>query len=381
MTHPFPTDPIAAVSHPDPYPYYAALRSRGDLQRDDALGLWLALGADTVDRLLREPAARVRPPDEPVPRFLLGRRAGAVFGALARMNDGARHAAPRARVEALLPRIERVPGDPELRRIAEAMALPWRRDGDPDALDDMLRRLPATIVAAALGVPEADRPAWVRATAAWVAGLSAHADAATRAGALDAMDELLDRLARLGVHDGDDAAAHVALLMQPHEATAGLLGAGLLRLARSAALCEAAANGTLDLAAFGAEVLRHDPPVQNTRRTLADDVALAGCRMGAGDSVLVVLAAAERDPRRHPEPDRFRLDRVQPPALGLGAGPHRCPGGSFALRIAAAGWHALARGTPPDRLAALAERVRWRPSPNVRIAVFGRAVEAGGVAS
>jgi hypothetical protein len=43
MTHPFPTDPIAAVSHPDPYPYYAALRSRGDLQRDDALGLWLAL--------------------------------------------------------------------------------------------------------------------------------------------------------------------------------------------------------------------------------------------------------------------------------------------------------------------------------------------------
>jgi phosphopantothenoylcysteine decarboxylase/phosphopantothenate--cysteine ligase len=113
------------------------------------------------------------------------------------------------------------------------------------------------------------------------------------------------------------------------------------------AIAKQAANGTLDLAAFGAEVLRHDPPVQNTRRTLADDVALAGCRMGAGDSVLVVLAAAERDLRRHPEPDRFRLARVQPPALGLGAGPHRCPGGSFALRIA----------------------------------VFGRAVEAGGVAS
>jgi hypothetical protein len=55
-----------------------------------------------VDLVLREPAARVRPPAEPVPRFLLGTRAGAVFGALARMNDGDRHAAQRKRVEALL---------------------------------------------------------------------------------------------------------------------------------------------------------------------------------------------------------------------------------------------------------------------------------------
>ena len=381
MTPPYPANPIAAVSHPDPYPYYGALRDGADLQRDDALGLWLAVGAAAVDRMLREPAARVRPPAEPVPRFLLGRRAGGVFGALARMNDGPRHAAPRARVEALLPHIERGLGDAGLARIADPMALPWRQHGDLDALDDMVRHLPATVVAAALGVPAADRPAWVGATAAWVAGLSAHADAATRAGALDAMDDLLDRLAQLGVVDDDDAAAHVALLMQPHEATAGLLGAGMLRLARDAALGQAASNGTLDLEAFGAEVLRHDPPVQNTRRTLADDVALADGRMRAGDSVLIVLAAAERDPRRHAEPDRFRLDRAQPPALGLGAGPHRCPGGSFALRIAAAGWQALARGTPADRLAALGERVRWRPSPNVRIALFGSAIEAGGVSS
>ena len=381
MTPPYPADPIAAVSHPDPYPYYGALRDGADLQRDDALGLWLAVGAPAVDRMLREPAARVRPPAEPVPRFLLGRRAGSLFGALARMNDGPRHAAPRARVEALLPRIERGLGDAELAWIADPMALPWRQHGDLDALDDMVRHLPATVVVAALGVPAADRAAWVRATAAWVAGLSAQANAATRAGALDAMDDLLDRLAQLGVVDDDDAAAHVALLMQPHEATAGLLGAGMLRLGRDATLGRAASDGTLDLGAFGAEVLRHDPPVQNTRRTLADDVALADGRMRAGDSVLIVLAAAERDPRRHAEPDRFRLDRVQPPALGLGAGPHRCPGGSFALRIAAAGWHALARGTSADRLAALGERVRWRPSPNVRIALFGSAIEAGGVSS
>jgi hypothetical protein len=62
MPQPPPTDPIAAVAHPDPYPYYAALRSGGSLQRDAALGLWIGVGADVVDLLLREPAARVRPP-------------------------------------------------------------------------------------------------------------------------------------------------------------------------------------------------------------------------------------------------------------------------------------------------------------------------------
>ena len=159
--------------------------------------------------------------------------------------------------------------------------------------------------------------------------------------------------------------------MQPHEATAGWIGAGVLRLARDAALRDAACDGSLDAEAFGSEVLRHDPPVQNTRRTLAADVTIADCALRAGDSVLVVLASAERDPRRHAEPDRFRLDRPRPPSLDLGAGPHRCPGGALALRIACAAWRALVEGTRSDAFAALADRVCWRPSANVRMPVFG----------
>ena len=200
MSHPFPADPIAAVVHPDPYPYYAELRSRGGLQRDDTLGLWIATGADAVDRLLREPAGRVRPPAEPVPRFLLGTRAGAVFGALARMNDGERHIAQRARVEALLQRVDRA-RRADIARIADDLARPWRHDGDPGALDEAIRDLPTTVVAAALGVPEAERPAVVSATAAWVAGLSPRADDAARTAAIAAMDQLLDRLSALGVTD------------------------------------------------------------------------------------------------------------------------------------------------------------------------------------
>ncbi len=42
----FPADPIAAVIHPDPYPYYADLVARRPLYRDAALGLWVAASAD-----------------------------------------------------------------------------------------------------------------------------------------------------------------------------------------------------------------------------------------------------------------------------------------------------------------------------------------------
>jgi hypothetical protein len=42
MTPSHPTDPIAAVTHPDPYPYYARLVAESPLYRDDALGLWVA---------------------------------------------------------------------------------------------------------------------------------------------------------------------------------------------------------------------------------------------------------------------------------------------------------------------------------------------------
>ena len=81
-----PTDPIAAVTHADPYPYYAALAS----YRDDTLNLWVASSPQAIAQVLAHPAARVRPPAEPVPRGLCpGPPARFRF---VRMNDSAEHA-------------------------------------------------------------------------------------------------------------------------------------------------------------------------------------------------------------------------------------------------------------------------------------------------
>lgn len=201
------TDPIAAVRHPDPYAYYAVLRSAAPVHRFERLGLWAVVGSDALDEALNEPQAQVRPPAEPVPRFLLGTPAGEVFAALARMNDGPRHGPQRERVVDLLRRLSMQRLTAGARRAAEQMSRGWRVQRDADAIDRLAQMLPVTAVAAALGLPECDLPSVVQATAEWVTCLSPLADDAGRALGIAAMDRLLAHLATLAVADIDAAAA------------------------------------------------------------------------------------------------------------------------------------------------------------------------------
>jgi len=88
MNVPPPNDPIAAVTHPDPYPYYAALALAERPEWNERLGMWVAANPAHVAAILRHPDARVvAPPDAP-----------AGFADYARFNDGERHAALRAEV-------------------------------------------------------------------------------------------------------------------------------------------------------------------------------------------------------------------------------------------------------------------------------------------
>ena len=117
-------------------------------------------------------------------------------------------------------------------------------------------------------------------------------------------------------------------------------------------------------------MLRHDPPVQNTRRFIVADGLVAGQRMAAGDTVLVVLAAANHDAAANPAPERFDAARASPRTFTLGAGVHGCPGEQLAITIARAGVEQLlARAVP---LAALADAVTYRPSGNLRVPLFAR---------
>ena len=113
------------------------------------------------------------------------------------------------------------------------------------------------------------------------------------------------------------------------------------------------------------ETLRFDPPVQNTRRFVARDGVVAGEAMQESDAILVVLAAANRDPAANPDPDRFDPFRKDRRIFTFGAGGHACPGERLATTIAQAGVEALLRaGIDPNASPASSPIV---PAANLRI--------------
>jgi cytochrome P450 len=173
-----------------------------------------------------------------------------------------------------------------------------------------------------------------------------------------------------GCDDAEIAVANaIGFLFQAHDATAALIGNSLLALARRRDLAKAAAEDQFILRSALAEVIRFDSPVQNTRRYVMRSGDIAGRRVNAGDAILVVLAAANRDPQANERPDQFEIDRVNRKAYTFGLGVHACPGESLAATIATAG---VARVMQSGLdLASLAPLVHYQPSPNVRLPVFG----------
>lgn len=380
-----PADPVAAVTHADPYPFYETLRAGPPLAWDEKLRLWIASRAEVIEpMLLAHGTLRVRPAAEPVPRAIAGSPAGEVFGHLVRMNDGPAHTAHK-------PALQRALAGLDL-GAAHSAALQVARQVQDPSLSDTLFAMPIQAVAHLLGfapeaLPQVDL--WMRDFVACLSPLSTEAQlqrASSAAGALMTRFELLlaggtppsqsgTLLASVLAESAADASRSrallanlVGLLSQTCDATAGLLGNSVAALVREPRLREAARTRD-GLHAIVQETARHDPSVQNTRRFAAEPLTVAGVSLAAGDAVLLVLASANRDPAFNADPDRFTLVRAQRRMLGFGHGAHACPGQALACTLAAAGLEALlARGLDFD---ALRERGwHYRPSANARIPVF-----------
>jgi cytochrome P450 len=74
------------------------------------------------------------------------------------------------------------------------------------------------------------------------------------------------------------------------------------------------------------EAVRFESPVQTFFRTTTRDVEISGTRVGEGEKVLMFLGAANRDPRRWSEPDRYDITRKTSGHVGFGSGIHMCVG-------------------------------------------------------
>ena len=78
------------------------------------------------------------------------------------------------------------------------------------------------------------------------------------------------------------------------------------------------------------ETARFYPPVQNVFRTATTDVVVGNTTIPQGARVELSFAAGNRDPRKFPDPNAYRIDRVTDGHLGFGAGIHTCVGAHLA---------------------------------------------------
>ena len=378
--------PFEAATHIDPYVYYSRLRRQRELVFDADLRLWVASGASVIEAILEHPDCRVRPLHEPIPVAIAQGCAGNIFGRLMRMNEGVQHQCPRMIIEPTLASMG-------TENIAGIVAHVIETLDDPvDNPNELMFRLPVSVIATLLGFASSQLQEVAQLTRDFVACLSPLSDevqlSKANSGAArlrqmfqallsndDKGSGLLSRLCseyQASAWRDDDAliANLIGLLSQTCEATAGLIGNTLIALQRSPDLFEGMQPTPTLVAELVAEVARYDSPVQNTRRFVAQRCMIGDSVLEAGDTVLLLLAAANRDPCANPDPDSLLLKRTQRRNFSFGSGRHECPGQQLALTVASEAVLAWLHRKP----AASACPYRWSylPSLNGRIPQFCR---------
>lgn len=281
-----PRNPVEAVIHPDPYPYYAGLVTSRPIYWDETVGCWIASGAATVAAVLTNELCRVRPPGEQVPTALLGSPAADIFRYLVRMNDGQIHSRIKGAVSSTLQAIDADQIAEESNTWSRLLADEMEPEADPDHLADFAFHLPVYVVASLLGIPREQ----LRQTALWMSDfvrclapqslpeqieqgkeaaghllelLRSVSSMQAAEPAPNGIRSLLREVGQAGYTDGDVAVANgIGLLAQTYEATAGLIGNTLLALARHPDIYEQVQAHPDRLYLVIQEVLRYDPPIQ-----------------------------------------------------------------------------------------------------------------------
>jgi cytochrome P450 len=249
--------------------------------------------------------------------------------------------------------------------LAERLADDAARGGRFDLMADVATPLPVAVIAAILGVPDADAGAfarWGRAVGAGLGGVrsvralhrldAAVADLRALLGGLleerrhDPADDLLSHLAAEDADTHETISLAALLLLAGFETTSSLLGNAVAAMTDAR---EPWAQLAADPARAGdavEESLRFDAPIQFTARTPHETLRIGDRDVAPDTVVMAMLGAAGRDPAVHTDPDVFDLDRpTRDEHLAFSGGIHYCLGAP------------LARLEGRVALAALAERM------------------------
>jgi len=327
----------------DPFGAYARLRDAAPVHvaaGPKGLPVYVLSRYDDVARALKEPetfSSQVAP--APILMFKDPPEHTRLRRTLARAFT------PRA-IDALAPRVE---------ALARELYEPYLAAGGGDFVDAFAHPLPAMVIGEMLGIPTDQRRElrqWsddsIRALGGGI-GLSKEEREVARRGAMQLfalLQEVLDgyrdqpgdtiggELARL-TQRGDLTAEEALFFSQflfvaGHETTTALLACGAALLARQPELLDRLRSTPAQVPRFVEEVLRCTPSLHRLFRRTTRAVALHGVTIPEGATVLLLLGAANRDPRRFAAGDAVAVDADPSGHLAFGGGIHMCLGAPLA---------------------------------------------------
>jgi hypothetical protein len=261
--------------------------------------------------------------------------------------------------------------------------------GGMDVMRDLANPLPATVTAEMLGVPVRDRDQlkeWSADFAEMLGNFQHNPGRARRV--LRSLEEMTAyfraRISeqRVQPRDGlvhafmsaeqngdrfteEEVIANTIITMVGgQETTTNLIGNGVLTLLRNPAELDRLRSDQSLIPSAVEEMLRYESPSQHTARLVPEDCTLGGQTLRKRQAVIAVMAAANRDPARFPDPDRFDVARQDNHHLAFGWAAHFCFGAALARIEGQVAIETILRKIP--HLANEAGKLEWRENLGLR---------------
>lgn len=345
-------EPYSPEFFVDPYPTLARLREERPVSRVRAFGFvdsWFVAGYDRAREILTDPRFRKALPGQPSP-FM-----PPIDGPAVATMDSDPPEHTRLRKLMLQGFTHRRVGHlrERITQLVEAACDDLERRGGGDLVLDLAYPLPMTIMCDILGVPPGDRAEVAERSAGLRrdSGLSGFEMLQRNLTAIKQMQEYFaGLLARKRAEPGDDLVSALLaardgadrlsedellamlmfLLFAGYVTTVSLLAGGVRTLLDHPDQLTLLRERPELVTGAIEECLRFESPFMGAGRIAGADLRFAGADIRRGDSVIISLNAANRDPAVFADPDRFDITRKPNPHLAFGLGIHHCVGASLA---------------------------------------------------
>jgi pimeloyl-[acyl-carrier protein] synthase len=278
---------------------------------------------------------------------------------------------------------------PHIQEIADDLINRVQPQGRMDVIADFAAPLPAIVTAELLGVPTSDHQqlkSWSADFAEMLGNFQHNPDRVSRV--LRTVEEMTryfraaireqERRPRHGLIqlllDASEGGSHlsedevianvIVTMVGGQETTTNLIGNGLLTLIRNPAALVRLRDDPSIIEPAVEELLRYESPSQHTARLAPEDLVIGGKQIKKREAVMAVMAAANRDPDRFPDPDRLDLARKDNRHVAFGWAAHFCFGAPLARIEGQVAFATLLRRLPD--LALLPEPLVWRQNLGLR---------------